>query len=367
MNHVRITAAALALGLFPSLVSLPAAADPVADFYKGKQIKMVIRTAAGGGYDLYARMLMRHITRHIPGNPSPVNINMPGGGGLKAANYVAKVAPRDGTVMTIVSQALPMIQGLKLSNQLQADMKAFNWIGNMSTSNQVFVVWHTSPARSVEDLKKRVTVIGATGAGSASVQLPSVYNNVLGTRLKIIFGYESGTEINFAMEKGEVEGRGTNPWASWISATPQLVEKKQIRPLIQVGLKRDPALPDVPLLMELGKTPEETAILTYVSKAVYVGRPVAVAQGVPADRVKALRAAYEDTLKDPKFVADAKKQRADVESQTGEELQKLIADLIDIDDAFRLKVLAAIDEKKAAAEARKVAEGEKKKKKKAEE
>lgn len=366
MKHARLLAPALALALLPALSPAPAAADPVADFYKGKQVKMIIRTAAGGGYDLYARLLMRHITRHIPGTPSAVNVNMPGGGGLKSANYIARVAPRDGTHLTIVSQALPMIQGLKLSNQLQADMKAFNWIGNMSTSNQVFVVWHTSPARTVEDLKKRTTVIGATGAGSASVQLPSVFNNVLGTKLKIIFGYESGSEINFAMEKGEVEGRGTNPWASWISATPQLVEKKQIRPLIQVGLKKDPALPDVPLLMELGKTPEETAILTYVSKAVYVGRPVAVAQGVPADRVKALRAAYEATLKDPQFVADAKKLRADVESQSGEELQKLIADLIDIDDSFRLKVLAAIDEKKAAAQARQGAE-KKKKKKKAEE
>jgi tripartite-type tricarboxylate transporter receptor subunit TctC len=241
-------------------------------------------------------------------------------------------------------------------------MKAFNWIGNMSKSNQVFVVWHSSPAKTVEDLKTRTVVIGATGAGSASVQLPAVYNNVLGTKLKIIFGYESGTEINFAMEKGEVEGRGTNPWASWLSATPQLVEKKQIRPLIQVGLEKDPALPDVALLKDLGKTPEETAILTYVSKAVVVGRPIAVAQGVPADRVKALRVAFEATLKDPQFMAEAKKQRADIDPMTGEALQQLVADLVDVKEDLRLKVLAAIDSKKAAAEARKGAKKKKKKK-----
>ena len=366
MKFATLSASALALALMPALVAAPAAADPVADFYKGKQVKMIIRTAAGGGYDLYARLLMRHMPRHIPGTPSAVNVNMPGGGGLKAANYVAKVAPRDGTILTIVSQALPMIQGLKLTNKLQADMKAFNWIGNMSKSNQVFVVWHTSPAKTVEDLKARRVIIGATGAGSASVQLPAVYNNVLGTKLKIIYGYESGTEINFAMEKGELEGRGTNPWASWLSATPQLVEKKLIRPLIQVGLEKDPALPNVALLKDLGKTPEETAILTYISKAVAVGRPIAVAQGVPADRVKALRVAYEATLKDAQFMAEAKKQRADIDSQTGEDLQKLVADLIDISDDFRIKVLGAIDEKKAAAEARKGSEKKKKKKKKSE-
>lgn len=376
MKQASLLAPALALALVPAFVSMPAAADahsassgkeggsaadPVADFYKGKQVKMIIRTASGGGYDLYARLLMRHMTRHIPGNPTAVNVNMPGGGGLKAANYVARVAPRDGTVLTIVSQALPMIQGLKLTDKLQADMKAFNWIGNMSKSNQVFVVWHTSPAKTVDDLKTRTVIIGGTGAGSASVQLPAVYNNVLGTKLKIIFGYESGSEINFAMEKGELEGRGTNPWASWVSATPRLVEKKLIRPLLQVGLKKDPALPDVALLKDLGKTPEETAVLTYVSKAVSVGRPIAVAQGVPADRVKALRVAYEATLKDPKFMSDAKKQRADIDSQSGEDLQKLVADLIDISEDARLKILAAIDEKKAAAQAR---QGETKKKKK---
>jgi tripartite-type tricarboxylate transporter receptor subunit TctC len=359
-----LVAPALTLALIPALLPSPAAADPVADFYKGKQVKMIIRTAAGGGYDLYARLLMRHMPRHIPGNPSAVNVNMPGGGGLKSANYVARVAPRDGSILTIVSQALPMIQGLKLTNKLQADMKAFNWIGNMSKSNQVFVVWHTSKAKSVEDLKKQTVVIGGTGAGSASIQLPAVYNNVLGTRLKIIYGYESGTEINFAMEKGELEGRGTNPWASWVSATPQLVAKKLIRPLIQVGLEKDPALPDVALLKDLGKTPEETAILTYVSKAVVVGRPIAVAQGVPADRVKALRVAFEATLKDAKFMAEAKKQRADIDPMTGEDLQKLVAELVDVNEDLRLKVLGAIDAKKAAAQQR--AGGKKKKKKKKE-
>lgn len=351
---------ACGLAVLVGLTATPASADAVADFYKGKQVKMIIRTASGGGYDLYARMLMRHMTQHIPGRPSAINVNMPGGGGLKAANYVARVAPRDGSVLTIVSQALPMIQGLKLTQKLQADMKAFHWIGNMSKSNQVFVVWHTSPAKTLDDLKNRTVVIGGTGAGSASVQLPAVYNNVLGTKLKIIYGYKSGTEINFAMERGELEGRGTNPWASWVSATPHLVQKKLIRPLIQVGLAKDPALPDVALLSDLGTNAEETAMLRYVSKAVAVGRPIAVAQDVPMDRVKALRAAFDATLADAGFKAEAAKQRAEIDPMSGEALQALVAELVYVKEDLRLKVLAAIDPTRAKAERRK---GSKKKKK----
>jgi tripartite-type tricarboxylate transporter receptor subunit TctC len=329
-------------------------ADPVADFYKGKQVKMVIRSTTGGGYDLYARMLLRHMTRHIPGKPRGVNINMPGGGGIKAANYVAQVAPRDGTVLTIVSQGLPMYQGLKLGNKLKADMKAFNWIGNLSTSNQTLVVWHTSSIKTLDDAKKRQVNIGTTGAGSISTQLPAVYNNILGTKFNIIFGYFSGGEINFAMERGEVEGRGTNTWASWKSASTRLVEKNLIRHLIQTGLKKEPDLPNVPLLKDLATNPEDKAVLDYVSKAVAVGRPIAVAQGVPMDRVTALRAAFDATLEDPKFKAEAKKQRAEIDPMSGVEMQKLVADLVNAPEDLRNRVLAAIDPKRAKASKRKV-------------
>ena len=305
MNKSRVLAAALGLAIAAALAPGSALADPVRDFYKGKRIKMVIRSSTGGGYDLYARMLMRHMTQYIPGKPRAINVNMPGGGGIKAANYVAMVAPRDGSVLTIVSQGLPMYQGLKLGNKLKADMKAFNWIGNLSTSNQILVVWRTSPIKSLADARKRKINIGTTGAGSISTQLPAVYNNVLGTKFNIIFGYFSGSEINFAMERGEVEGRGTNTWASWRSATPRLVKDKLIRPLIQVGLKKEPELPNVPLLRDLATNADEKAVLEYVSNAVAVGRPIAVAQG----RVKALRLAFDRTLVDAGFKAEAKKLR----------------------------------------------------------
>jgi tripartite-type tricarboxylate transporter receptor subunit TctC len=354
MSKKSIIVSAFILAAVGTAAPQVAMADPIADFYKNKQVKMVIRSSTGGGYDLYARMLMRHMTRYIPGKPRGLNINMPGGGGIKAANYVANVAPRDGTVMSIVSQGLPMYQGLKLGSKLKADMKAFNWIGNLSISNQILVMWHSSPIKTLEDSKKRKINVGTTGAGSISTQLPAVYNNVLGTKFNIIFGYFSGGEINFAMERGEVEGRGTNTWASYKSATPRLVKNKLIRPLIQVGIKKESDLPDVPLLRDLATNPEDKAVLEYISKAVAVGRPIAVAQGVPMARVVALRKAFDATLEDAAFKAEAVKQRAEINPMSGADLQQLVTDLVDAPQALRDRVIAAIDPKRAKATKRKV-------------
>lgn len=343
MKIAKILLPAVGLAVVAGLTPSPAAADAVADFYKGKQIKMIIRTAPGGGYDLNARLLMRHMPRYIPGQPSAININMTGGGGIRAANYVAKVAPRDGSVLTIVSGSIPMFQGLQLGGKLEADMKAFNWIGVLSTTNRVLAVWHTSPAHTVEDMKKQTITIGATGAGSPSVILPAVLNNVVGTKLKIITGYQSGTEIDAAMEKGELGGRGSNPWSSWLASAPRLVKDKLVRPMVQVGFKPDPVLPGVvPLLKDLGKTPEQTEILTYVTKSFMTGFPFATAQDVPADRVQALRAAFDAAVKDKAFLNEAARMRVEVDPTGGVELQKLITEIVDISPELREKVRAAI-------------------------
>ncbi len=343
MKKAVMIVPALGLAVFAGLPASPASADAVSDFYQGRRIEMIIRTPPGGGYDLSARLLMRHMPRHIPGTPTAVNVNMPGGGGIKAANYVAKVAPRDGSVLTIVSGSIPMYQGLQLGGKLQADMKAFNWIGVISTANRVLAVWHTSPAHTVADMKKRTINIGATGAGSPSVILPAVLNNVLGTKLKIITGYPGGNEIDAAMEKGELEGRGSNPWSSWVASSPRLVRDKLVRPMVQVGFKADPELPGVvPLLKDLGENPKQTEILTYVTKAFMTGFPFATAQGVPADRVKALRAAFDATMKDKSFLAEAKRTRTDVAPTDGVALQKLVTDIVDVSPELREEVRTAI-------------------------
>jgi tripartite-type tricarboxylate transporter receptor subunit TctC len=340
MQHL-VSAGLLVLAVFSS----PAFADPVADFYKGKQITFVIRSGVGGGYDLYARVLGRHIGKHIPGNPTVIPVNMPGGGGIKAANYVANVAPKDGTILTIVSQGLAVDQALGLNTSLEADLRDFHWVGNMSSHNQVTVVWHTSKTKTWEDALKRETVIGTTGAGSISTQIPAVYNNVLGAKMKLVVGYADGADVNLAMERGEVEGRATNPWVSYKATTPHLIEKKQIIPIIQVGMQKEPDLQDVPLMRDLAKSPDDKQIVDFMSASVAIGRPIATTPGVPAERVAALRKAFDATLADPAFLADAERQRMEIRAMTGQELAKLIKDIIETPAAIREKVKLAIEPK----------------------
>jgi tripartite-type tricarboxylate transporter receptor subunit TctC len=331
------------------LLALPAGADPVADFYKGKSVQFVIRSTPGTGYDQYGRLLARHIGRHIPGTPALVPVNMPGGGGIVAANYVGAVAAKDGTVLTLVSQGLPMDQALHMSAALKVDLRQFNWLGNMSNSNQLLVTWKTSPTKTLADAMVRETTIGSSGAGSVSVQFPAIINNLLGTRFKIIFGYPGGTEIDYAMEQGEVDGRGANPYASYVSSTPY-IRDHSINMLVQLGMEKDPALPEVPLLRTLGKTPEDRAILDFFSAAVAVGRPIATTPGVPPDRVAALRQAFDATLTDPEFLKDAEREKAEIRGMSGRELAKLISDLIEAPDAIRAKAKSAMDPKSAAQE-----------------
>ncbi|MFN3889652.1 MAG: Bug family tripartite tricarboxylate transporter substrate binding protein [Beijerinckiaceae bacterium] len=336
---------ASAIILASTLAALTATASSAQDeskFYDGKQIRMIIRSGVGGGYDLYSRMLARHIGKHIPGNPSVMPINMPGGGGITAANYVATVAPRDGTILTMVSQGLPTDQALGLTPSFKADLRTFNWIGNMSSSNQVTVVWHTSKTQSFEEAKKRETTIGSTGAGSVSTQLPALFNNLLGTKFKIIVGYPDGREVDMAMERGEVEGRGTNPWASYKSAQPRLVKEKLIRPIIQIGLEKEPDLPDVPLLLDQPVAPEDKPILEFMSKAVMVGRPIGSTPGVPPARVNVLRRAFDATLKDPEFIAEAKAQNAEIDYMSGEALAKIIDDLLSAPPSVHERVKAVL-------------------------
>ena len=336
-----------------------ASADSVGDFYQGKTIQFVIRSGpGGGGYDSYARLLARHIGRHIPGNPRVLPVNMPGGGGIVSANYVAKVAPRDGTILAIVSQGLAVDQALGLNKSFQADLRDFNWIGNMSDSNQILAVWHTSPTKTLEDARHRETTIGTTQAGSISQQLTAFYNNVLGTKLKIVFGYPDGHDVDLAMERGEVEGRGTNTWASYSSISPHYVRDKLITPIIQVGLRKDPGLPNVPLLREQARNPEEAGLLDFISEAVAVGRPIATTPGVPADRVAALRKAFDETLRDPAFIEEAQRERAEISAMTGAELAKLIHDLIEAPQQLKDRVKDAIQPR--AQDTREVAGGAKK-------
>ncbi len=325
----------------------PALADPVEDFYKGKQLQFIIRTPVGGDYDSYSRLVARHMGKHIPGKPTILAVNMPGGGGIVSANHVGLVAPKDGTVLTMVSQGLPVDQALGLNPSLRTDMKLFNWIGNVVNANQLLVTWHTSKTKTLEDAKQRVTQIGSTGAGSASVQLPAFYNNILGTKFKIVVGYPGGQDIDLAMEREEVEGRGTNTYTGYQTSKPQYLAQKLIIPLIQVGAAKEPDLPDVPLLLDIPVKAEDKPLLAYMSKAITVGRPIGTSPGVPPERVAALRRAFDLTLRDPEFLAEAKTQNAEVRPMTGEELASVIRDLIDAPQGVRDRVKIALEPKAA--------------------
>jgi hypothetical protein len=255
---------------------------------------------------------------------------------------MAEVAPKDGTVIGIVSQGLAVDQALGNSPQLKANLREFGWIANVVFSNQLLVTWHTSKTKTLEDARKRETTIGTTGAGSASVQYPSFYNAVLGTKFKIIFGYRSGGEIDLAMEREEVEGRGTNPYSSYMASRPTWILEKKIIPLVQAGLEKEPELPDVPLILDLPVAPADKPLLEFMARSSTVGRPLATTPGVPADRLAALRRAWELMIKDPEFIAAAEKENLLVRPQSAERIAEIVNGILDSPAEVRSKMKDAL-------------------------
>jgi tripartite-type tricarboxylate transporter receptor subunit TctC len=326
-RHRRLSLAVATLAAVIACSEAPAA-DSVRDFYSGKVIHFIVPTSAGGGYDLLSRVIAQHMGKHLPGNPAMVVENMPAGGGIAAANYVGQVAPRDGTVLSIVIQGMPVAQALGTAPQFTADLRNFNWIANVVFSNPVLAVWHTSPTKTLADAMHRETTIGANGAGSVMEEFPLFYNNVLGTKFKLVSGYPGGPEIDLAMERGEVEGRGSNTYASYMQAHPDWIPNKVIIPLIQIGIEKDPGLPDTPLLLDVPVKSEFKPYVEFMSNAATVGRPLATTPGAPPDRVAALRQAFDDTVKDPEFIADVNQQKLDIQPLSGDSVDKLMHDLI---------------------------------------
>ena len=317
----------ISLAAFGVMATTPAFADPIEDFYRGKQITIYIRAAPGGNYDVYSRILGRYIIRHLPGNPSMLPVNMPGGGGLVALNFVANLAPKDGTVLTMITQSFPMDQALGLDKNLKIDMRSLNWIGNMSNTNEFLFTRKDSPTKTLDDAKKRETVLAATGIGSIVTQLSAVYNNLLGTKFKVIYGYPSGPEMTLAMERGEVEARSTsNPQV--LGATKADVAAKY-NFLIQTGMRKIPDYAEVPLSRELATTPRDQQIFDFVSKAAAISRPVVTNPGVPKERVEALRRAFDAAMVDPQFLAEAAQLNLEIDPKGGAELQQLVYDLLD--------------------------------------
>ncbi len=327
-----------------ALAETPAAAQQAADFYRGKTITAVVGTSPGGDYDLRLRMVARHIGRHIPGNPTVVVNNMPGGGGLVVANWLANVAPRDGSVIVALSQNMPVHQATGAQG-VKFDVRAFNWIGNTTDTPNVVTAWHTTGIRTIKDAMQRELVVGATGTASGSYLYPYALNQLVGTKFKIVTGYPGGNDINLAMERGEVGGRGSNSWASWKSTRPQWLAEKKIFILVQVALKRNAELPDVPTMAELAKNDADRQVLTFISADTAISRPLVTNQGVPRERVEALRQAFDATMKDPEFLAEAQKSKTDISPMTGAQAQKIAVDTVDAPPAVLARANALIEGK----------------------
>ena len=318
------------------------AQQSVADFYKGKSIDLYIGLSAGGGYDLYARITAKHMEKHIPGNPNIVPKQMLGAGGQKAAAYVYEVAPKDGTAIAAGPQEIALEQTLG-TLPIKFDAAKVQWIGNPSIDNNVLVTWHTSGIKTIADAKTKEFVIAATAATGASAQYPQVLNTLLGTKFKIIAGYPGGRDMDLAMERGEVHGRGSNAYASYKATAPEWLKDGKINMIVQVGLAKEAELPSVPLLMDLGPTPEDRAALKLLSSVTAVGRPLFTSPGTPPERVAALRRAFDLTVKDPAYLAELQKINLTLNPMGGEELQKLIEDTVNTPKPIVERLLKAIE------------------------
>jgi tripartite-type tricarboxylate transporter receptor subunit TctC len=245
--------------------------------------------------------------------------NMPGAASRKAANWLYASAPKDGTAIATLGQDTALDQALGEEN-VQFDVRRFNWLGNIAEVNNTLTVWYTTGVRTVDDATQKPLVIGATGASSPSVIYPQVSNKILGTKFKIIAGYPGSGDINLAMERGEVDGRGSSSWSSWTATKPDWVRDHKIVVLFQVGTRRDPALADIPLWSELATSDEDRQVLNALSSSIAIGYSMIAPPGVPVDRVVALRRAFDETMRDPAFLAEAKKQKMDINPISGDDV-----------------------------------------------
>jgi len=334
------------------LLAVTAPALAQTDFYKGKSIELIISTGVGGGLDGNARLVARHLADHFPGHPAIVPKNMPGGGHIRAANYVFSQAPKDGTTLATFIPIFVMAQVLERSKGIQFDPAGFNWLASTSSSNSTVYVWHRSGVNSVADAMGRQVLMGATGAGSYTVIYPTIMNSLLGTRFKLVMGYQSTAEIGLAMERGEIEGRAGNNFNSLKAENPEWLKTGKITLLAQVGLERDREFTSIPLILDLAKTDEARAILKLFSTDVVIGRPFVTSPGVPAERVALLRKAFDEMVKDPAFLRDAAAVGLDIAPVDGAKLQAIVADLVHTPDDIVAKAKLAMEPKNVSERAR---------------
>ena len=332
---------------FVSTIAQPATAnEDVAKFYQGKQISMMVGSDVGGGYDLYARTVARHLGAYIPGQPSIIVQNMPGAGSLKVTNHVANVAPKDGTAIGAPQNSVAFEPVLHLlspgGKNAQFDGTKLNWIGSAEQGVYISVFWHTAGIKTIDDLKQREVMVGASSLNTDEAVLANMMNNMFGTKLKLITGYRGNPSIMLAMEKGEVAGVPATSYASFAARQLDWYKDGKVTIPIQMALDPEPALKDVPFALDLVKTPDERRILEVLFTKYKMSRPYFFAEGVPADRVSAMRTAFLAALKDPKLLAEAEKQRIQPAAVPGEVVQEMVQRIYATPDHLLEKVRAMV-------------------------
>src|SRR5262245_28116962 len=306
------------------LFSSAAVADDkaIAEFYGKRTVTISVGFSPGGNYDLYARLVSRHIGRHIPGNPTVIVQNMPGAGSRRLANTLANVGPHDGTMIGLPNQGIAMDQALGTEG-VKFDARKFHWVGSPVEDNNTFWGWHTNPVKSIEDAQKREFVVGATGPGSPTTYYPRIMNDLLGTKFKVVSGYPGSNELDLAIEKEEVGGRVVS-WTS-LKITSDWIPTGKAIVMLQFGLRKSPELSNVRMLQDLATNPKHREIFEFLCLVPAMGRPFFLPPGVPAERVAAIRGAFAATMKDTEFLAEAKRAKLDVEPLSGDEIAQVVA------------------------------------------
>ncbi|MBX9775585.1 MAG: hypothetical protein K2Y71_14475 [Xanthobacteraceae bacterium] len=302
-----------------ALIATTLACQPAA----AQTVTMVVGYSPGATYDIYTRNFARHLGKHLPGNPNVIVQNMAGAGSLRSANFIFTTAPKDGTTLGVFARGLAM-QPLLDPTGVQYEPLKFNWIGSLSADVSLVLSWHTKPFKTVEDLRTREMVVAGTGSGADSVIFPYILNGVLGTKMKIVTGYPGAADFLLAVERQEADGTAGVSWSGLNASKPEWIAKKQINVIVQLGLKKHPGMNPAPLVMEFAKNDTDRGVLELIFSRQDMGYPVVAPPGTPPERVAVLRKAFEAVLRDPEYLADAKKQHLEAEFMRGEEVEALI-------------------------------------------
>jgi tripartite-type tricarboxylate transporter receptor subunit TctC len=322
-------------------IATTAHAQTPAEFYKGKQVSLYIGFSPGGTYDLYGRIVARHIGKHIPGNPNVVPKNMEGAGSIRLTNFMYTQAPKDGTAIATMGRggAFGPLFGMKGA---QFNAEKFLWLGSANDEVSLCASWHLSGIKTFDDVRQKGLVIAATGPTDESQTVPKILNGVLGSKFKIIGGYPGSNEMTISIERGETQGRCAFSWASMKSVHHQWLEEKKLNILVQVSYQKHPELPNIPLAGDLAKTPEDKQMIALFAARQVMGRPFYASPDLPKDRAEALRKAFMATLRDPEFLAEAEKLKLEITPVSGERVQQIVHDIYATPPAVVQKAAALV-------------------------